>query len=192
MKEHGKENFVAVAAVGGRYRWVAITALFLAIGMILRLVSPSIAGISPNWLISMYCLSILILRPGMGQAAGIGLVAGALCVATSKAIFPYANFGSELAGALTCAAMVRSSLLERGVLAKIRPLVCGLVSTLVSGFVFVTLTKLVMAVPMQVYLYGMLPVVLTVGLVNCAVTQLLYFPAQRLFGGVGGAGDDLE
>ena len=142
MKEQSKENFVTVAAVGGRYRWVAVTALFLAIGMILRLVSPSIAGISPNWLISMYCLSILILRPGLGQAAGIGLVAGALCVATSKAIFPYANFGSELAGALTCAALVRSPLLEKGILAKIRPLLCGLASTLVSGFVFVTLTKL--------------------------------------------------
>jgi len=185
MEEQRKETFVTVAAVGGRYRWVAVTSLFLAIGMILRLVSPSIAGISPNWLISMYCLSILILRPGFAQAAGIGLVAGALCVATSKAIFPYANFGSELAGALVCALMVRNPLLEKGFLKKIRPLLCGLISTLVSGFTFVTLTKIVMAVPMPVYLYGMLPVVLTVGLVNCIVTQLLYFPAQRLFGNTG-------
>jgi energy-coupling factor transport system ATP-binding protein len=151
--------------------------------MILRLVSPSIAGISPNWMISMYCLSILIMRPGFAQAAGIGLVSGALCVATSKAIFPYANFVSELAGALVCAAILRIPVLETGLLKKIRPLLCGLGSTLVSGFLFVTLTKLVMNVPTPVYIYGMLPVVLTVGIVNAVVTQLLYFPAQRLFGG---------
>jgi energy-coupling factor transport system ATP-binding protein len=35
---------------------------------------------------------------------------------------------------------------------------------------------------MQVYLYGMLPVVLTVAAVNSVVTQLLYIPASRLFG----------
>lgn len=192
MKEQGKQNLVAVAAVGGRFRWIATTALFLSIGMILRLVSPSIAGISPNWLISMYCLSILILRPGIGQAAGVGLVAGALCVATSKAIFPYANFVSEVAGAVACAAMVHSPLLRQGMAAKLRPLLCGLVSTLVSGFIFVTLTKLVMAVPLPVYLYGMLPVVLTVGVVNSIVTQILYFPARKLFGGMGGKDNDLE
>jgi energy-coupling factor transport system ATP-binding protein len=182
MSEKNQQTGIVVEAVGGRYRWVAVTALFLAIGMILRMVSPSVAGISPNWLISMYCIAILIFRPSLGRAAGIGLVAGALCVATSKAIFPYANFGSELLGAIACASMMRLSFLEKGLLGKIRPLLCGLVTTLVSGFVFVTLTKVVMNVPMQVYLYGMLPVVLTVAAVNSVVTQLLYIPASRLFG----------
>lgn len=182
MDGEKRQTTVAVEAVGGRYRWVAVTALFLAIGMILRMVSPSVAGISPNWLISMYCIAILIFRPSLGRAAGIGLVAGALCVATSKAIFPYANFGSELLGALVCASMAKMTILDKGLVGKIRPLLCGLVATLVSGFAFVTLTKLVMNVPMQVYLYGMLPVVLTVASVNAVVTQLLYFPAVRLFG----------
>lgn len=182
MSEEKRQTGIMVEAVGGRYRWVSVTALFLAIGMILRMVSPSVAGISPNWLISMYCIAILIFRPSLGRAAGIGLVAGALCVATSKAIFPYANFGSELLGALACAAMMKASFLEKGPLGKIRPLLCGLVATLVSGFVFVTLTKVIVNVPMQVYLYGMLPVVLTVAAVNSVVTQILYIPASQLFG----------
>lgn len=182
MDGEKKQTGIAIEAVGGRYRWVAVTALLLAIGMILRMVSPSVAGISPNWLISMYCIAILIFRPSIGRAAGIGLVAGALCVATSKAIFPYANFGSELLGAMVCASIAKMPVFDRGMAAKLKPLLAGLISTLVSGFVFVTLTKLVMNVPMQVYLYGMMPVVLTVGAVNSVVTQLLYIPANRLFG----------
>jgi energy-coupling factor transport system ATP-binding protein len=39
---------------------------------------------------------------------------------------------------------------------------------------------------MKVYLYGMLPVVLTVGAINMIVTQVLYFPAYKIFTAQGG------
>ena len=33
------------------YRWVAITAMLLAIGIILHTVSPNVGGVTPNWTI---------------------------------------------------------------------------------------------------------------------------------------------
>jgi len=181
MLEKEKNTMISVEGSGGRFRWIAITALFLAIGMILRLVTPSVAGITPNWLISMYCLAILIIRPSLGQGVGIGLVAGAVSLATSKAIFPYASLGSELVGAVVCTLLVAMPMGEVRFKFNFKPLLVGLISTLCSGFTFVSITKIAVNVPMQVYLYGMLPVVLTVAVVNSVITQTLYFPANKLF-----------
>jgi energy-coupling factor transport system ATP-binding protein len=183
MENRENQELVRVEKSGVKTRGVAVTALLLAIGVILRLVSPSMAGITPNWLIAMYCLAILIVRPGLKQSAGIGLVAGVVCMVTSKAIFPYANLLSEPAGAVACALVV--GLTDRLKLfgLTLQPAVSTFIGTLVSGFVFITVTKIVMSVPLQVYLYGMLPVVLTVGAVNCVVAQVLYYPAAKIFAG---------
>jgi hypothetical protein len=176
------QKMTQVEKTGGQTRWLAITALFLTIGVILRLVSPSIAGITPNWLIAMYCLAILIVKPGWKKAAGIGLVAGVVSVATSKAIFPYANLVSEPVGAVVCALIV-SLPVRLTIIRYVIPAISTVASTLASGLVFITVTKLVMSIPMSVYLFGMLPVVLTVASVNCVVAQVLYYPAARLFTG---------
>lgn len=42
---------------GGQFRWVTVSTLMLALGTILHLVSPSFAGITPNWMISAYCVA---------------------------------------------------------------------------------------------------------------------------------------
>ena len=181
MEVQDKKTITVVKGTGSQFRWVAVTALLLAIGSILRLVSPNIAGITPNWNIAMYCLAIILIRPSLSKAAGIGLVAGAIGLITSKSIFPYGNLISELVGAVVCAFLVglRSELRIGGV--NIMPAVCGLLSTLASGFTFVTVAKLALGIPMKVYLYAMLPVVGTVAAVNTVVTQLLYFPAFKIF-----------
>ncbi len=183
MEKRDNQEMIRVAKTGGNTRGVAVIALLLAIGVILRLVSPSIAGITPNWMIAMYCLAILIVRPGLKQSAGIGLVAGVVCMATSKAIFPYANLISEPVGAVACALVVGLADRLRVFGLTLMPAVSTFIGTLVSGFVFITITKFAMNIPMQVYLYGMLPVVLTVGAVNCVVAQALYYPAVKLFTG---------
>jgi len=170
---------------GGRFRWVAITALLLAIGAILHLISPSIGGITPNWTTAMYCIAIGLTRPSLGQAAGIGLVAGALNIPTSKAPFPYANLASELVGAVVCAMMVNASLNFTLGRINVRPAVIAAVSTTASGLVFITITKVVLALPMSVYIYALLPVVFTSAAANAVVTHLLYFPAQKLFAAKG-------
>ena len=48
-------------------RWITITTLLLAIGVILRMVSPNIGGISLNWNIVMYCLAILLYKHTIKQ-----------------------------------------------------------------------------------------------------------------------------
>ncbi len=171
---------------GGKHRWIAVTALLLAIGAILHLFSPSIGGITPNWTIAMYCIAINLTRPTLGQATGIGLVSAAVNIPTSKSAFPYGNLLSEPVGAIICALIVNLSVdMTLGKL-NVRPAVCGAVSTLASGLTFVTILKLVLDLPLTVYLYGMLPVVAGVAVVNMIVTQILYFPAHKLFEARGG------
>lgn len=181
MENQVQQQTVIVEGKGGKYRWLAITALLLAIGTILRLVSPSFAGVSPNWTIAMYCLAMILVRPTLSQAAGIGMVAGALALVTSKSIFPYGNLASEMVGAVTCCLLVKYNIgLKLGKL-NLRPALVGLITTFASGMTFVTLAKLALGLPMKVYLYGMLPVVFTTAAVNTIVTQILYFPAYKIF-----------
>lgn len=182
MEDRENQELIQVKKTGGQTRGLAVTALLLAIGVILRLVSPSIAGITPNWLIAMYCLAILIVRPGVRQAVGVGIVAGVVCMVTSKAIFPYANLVSEPVGALACVLVAGLTQRLKVFGLTLQPAVSTFIGTLASGLVFVTVTKIAMNIPLQVYLYGMMPVVFTVGAINCVVAQVLYFPAARLFG----------
>lgn len=183
MENKERELVDVTTGQEGRFRWAAVSAMLLAIGAILRLVSPSIAGISPNWIISMYCLAIVLFRLSPSRALGIGLVAGALCLATSKSMFPYGNLISEPIGALVCALIV--SLPFNLKLGKIdlRLAMGALFGTLASGLTFTTLAKLILGLPLNVYLYGMLPVVVTMTIANTVVTQLLYYPVTALLSG---------
>lgn len=181
MANQDQQATVIVEGKGGKYRWLAITALLLAIGTILRLVSPNFGVIMPNWTIAMYCLAMILVRPTLGQAAGIGIVAGALGLVTSKSIFPYANLASEMVGAILCCLLVKANFGLTLGRVRLQPALIGLVTTFASGLTFVTLTKVVLGLPMQVYLYGMLPVVFATAGINCVATQILYLPAKKIF-----------
>lgn len=171
---------------GGSYRWVTVTTLLLAIGAILHMVSPSIGGITPNWTIAMYCIAINLTKPTVGQSFGIGLAAAAINIPTSKSAFPYGNLLSEPVGAVVCALLVHLS--ARLIIGKfnVKPAVSGFLGTVASGLTFITTLKIVLALPLAVYLYAMLPVIFTVAALNAVITQLLYFPAQKLLDTNGG------
>lgn len=183
MNQQQQELVTIKTGQEGRFRWVSVTALLLAIGVILKLVTPAVAGITPNWLIAMYCIAINLTKVGYRQAVGIGLVTGAISIPISKASLPYANFASEPVGAVVCAMLVHTSLSMKLGGINLRPAITAGISTVASGFTFITILKVVLSLPTAVYLYGMLPVVLTVAGINMVITQLLYFPAKRLFGG---------
>lgn len=171
-----------VKSQGGNFRWVAVSALLLAIGAIMRLVSPSFAGVSINWIITMYCITILVIHPSVPKAVAIGLVAGAINTITSKSPVPHLNLLSEPVGALVCVLLLSLpyGMKIRGV--SLRPGVITFLTTVASGLTFVTSFKLMMNVPNPVYLYGMLPVVLFTALANTVIAQLMYFPARKLLG----------
>jgi hypothetical protein len=166
---------------GNKYRWMAVTALLLAIGAILHFVVPSVGGISPNFMISMYVIAINLTRPTLLESAGIGLVAGIINIPTSKSAFPFANIPSELAGALCCAAMIHLFAGMHLSRFKLLPGLSAGLSTLVSGLIFTGILKFVLVLPWNVYFYGMLPVVAIVALLNVVITQVLYYPAEKLF-----------
>lgn len=174
-------KLVFTKARGGRFRWLTVSTLMLAIGMILHLVSPSFAGFTPNWMIATYCVAILLTKPTYRQCLGICMVAALMEVFTSKSAFPYGDFASEFAGAYVAGFFAHSVPPLKIGKFSVRPLLCGFITTMVSGTVFVTILKLVMGIPMNVYLYGILPAVFLVAVGNGIITPFLYFPALRLF-----------
>lgn len=174
-------TLVFVKARGGKFRWLTISTLMLAIGMLLHLVSPSVFGFTPNWMIATYCVAILLTKPSYRQCIGICMVAALMEVFTSKAAFPYGNFFSEFGGALVAGFFAHSVPPIRVGRFSLRPILTGFVTTLVSGFIFVTILKVVVGIPMPVYLYGILPAVAMVAAGNAAITPFLYFPARHLF-----------
>ena len=178
------QDLVYTHVQGGQFRWVTVSTLMLALGTILHLVSPSVAGVTPNWTIATYCVAILLTRPSLSQTLGIGLVAALINVLTSKSAFPYGNLLSEPGGALTAALVTRAMLSMK--FRKIggfdlTPVVSGFLATVVSGGIFVTILWQVLGLPNNVYMYGMWPLVLIVEALNGAITPILYIPAQRLF-----------
>ncbi|HIU64186.1 MAG TPA: ABC transporter [Candidatus Avacidaminococcus intestinavium] len=163
------------------HRWVAITALLLAIGIILHTISPNIGGVTPNWTIAMYSITISLTDPSFKQAAGIGFIAGLTLVPSSKSAFPLGNLVSDLTGALVAAMMVKSMVKIGLANFKFGPFFTGFLATMASGAVFTFILKLILSLPLSVYIYAMLPVVATVAVLNGFITQVLFAPAQKLF-----------
>ncbi|MDQ0202924.1 ABC transporter ATP-binding protein [Pectinatus haikarae] len=163
-------------------RWITITTLLLAIGVILRIISPNVGGISLNWNIVMYATAILLCRPSLRQGFGIGMVSGIIATMTSKAALPYANLISDPVAALVCALLAGSHILDfkLGRL-RLEPVIIIFITTFISGGIFVTLTKIVLSLPMSLYLYAMLPAVLLVAALGSIAGQLLYLPAAKIF-----------
>ena len=55
-----------------------LVGVMMAVGVVLRLCAGflAVAGMHPNFLIATYCLSILIVKPKLREAAVIGLISG--------------------------------------------------------------------------------------------------------------------
>lgn len=156
---------------------LTVTALLIAAGAVIRLTVPPMFGITPNFAIAMYCLAILLIRPKFGVALGIGIVAGLVCMVSSKASYPV-NFVSEPIGAIVCLAIVY--LLEpKNKLFVLTPLISTALATLASGLTFVGVHYVFRLVPVAVTAQ-MLITVITLTIVNAIIAQILYFPAKKL------------
>lgn len=163
------------------YRWVAITAMLYAIGIILHTVSPNVGGVTINWTIAMYCVVINLTKPPLTRAIGMGFIAGITLIPSSKSAFPLGNLASEICGATTCCLLLKALAMARLGDWKLAPLVTGFCSTFVSGGVFTFILRLILNLPLGVWLKVMLPVVAVVGVLNAVVTFGLYGPVKKLF-----------
>lgn len=174
-------QLIEVEPVQDGYRWIAITAMLLAIGIILHTVSPNVGGVTPNWTIAMYSIVICLVNPSLGQALGIGLVAGLTLVPSSKSAFPLGNLASEISGAATACILVKAMLAVGLGNWRFRSFLVGFLATMVSGSVFTQIIRYILNLPMAVWFKAMLPVVLAVALVNGLVTYAMFGPVKRLF-----------
>ncbi len=160
-------------------RQIAIVAVLIAIGAVLRIVSPSIAGITPNWVIAMYCLAIILVRPNIFAALGIGFAAGAISMVTSKSPVPYLNLISEPVGAVVALMflLLIPKLSIKGY--SLKPFIIAFMATIASGITYLGLNMAVLSLPAEVVRVAFMTVVIPVAIFNSTITQLLYYPAKK-------------
>lgn len=92
-----------------------LVAVLLAAGAVLKYFAGSIiniAGMKPNFIIAMYCLAILLIRPRFYESVIIGLLAGAVCQLFPGS--PYINLISEVCGAAVMGLMIKLPMMQPG------------------------------------------------------------------------------
>lgn len=164
-------------------RDIAIVGILLAVGAILRYFLAMLhTPLTPNMIIAFYCLAIILVRPKVPEALGIGIVAGILSMLISSSIFPPANLVSEPIGALVCFGLY-AVLKER----VGTPAVTTFVTTLASGFSFAAVALLAVA-PKILDKYStvvgfvlvFVPIVVITAVFNAIIVQILFYPAKRV------------
>ena len=146
---------------------LVLLAILLAAGFILNMtVGNALAatGIKPQFIIAAFA-----------QAAIFGILSAAVIQITTS--IPGLNFVTELAGALTMAALVKSNIGG----SKINPFIAGLLTTLVSGALFAVLGTVIMGAALPTAL-AKVPIVLGTAVFNAVVVQALFFPLRKVLG----------
>lgn len=161
---------------GIKVRELILIGVLLAAGAVLKYFAGSIiniGGVKPNFVIAMYCLGILLVKPKVYESAAIGLLAGAICQFLPGT--PWLNFVSELIGAVVMGLMIHAGIKIGKI--NITPAVATFVSTVVSGSVFVSCLFLFLNAEKSA-LVGYIPIVLGTAVINTVLVQLLYIPLK--------------
>ena len=172
-----------VAAVDhGKLDLKALTlyAILLAAGFVLNLtVSKFFSGLtggflSPEFIIAAFCLEILIIKPNIGQAAVIGLLAGVVIQITASVKGP--DLIAEPVAAVVMALLV--SALSDSKAKGLLPLVGTFVVTFISGIIYaVIFSFLIMKNP--AFVGVMAPVVAATGVANAIIVAALHLPIKK-------------
>ena len=172
-----------VAAVDhGKLDLKALTlyAILLAAGFVLNLtVSKFFSGLtggflSPEFIIAAFCLEILIIKPNIGQAAVIGLLAGVVIQITASVKGP--DLIAEPVAAAVMALLVSAFADSRA--KGLLPLVGTFVVTFISGIIYaVIFSFLIMKNP--AFVGVMAPVVAATGVANALIVAALHLPIKK-------------
>ena len=164
-------------------RDLILVSVLLAAGAVLKLTVSSFlsfGGMKPNFIIAMYCLAIILVRPKLAQAIVIGLIAGLICQIPMLAATPYVNIPSEVLGALACGLLIRIPLKIDGRL-DLNPLVTTFLSTVVSGYTFAIIVGVVLnglSLPVTLVTYAVM--VFGTATINCILVAVLAMPLRRV------------
>lgn len=171
-----KRELTTTAKKGLSVSDLVLIGILLAAGAVLKYFVGSIiniGGMKPNFIIAMYCLAILLIKPKIYEAGIIGLIAGALCQLLPGT--PYLNFISEFFGALAMSLLILLPLqIEKF---DFRPIVCTFISTVISGSIFVASMFLFTNVVTKGLAFYV-PMVLGTAAINAALVQILYIPLK--------------
>lgn len=172
-----------VAAVDhGKLDLKALTlyAILLAAGFVLNLtVSKFFSGLtggflSPEFIIAAFCLEILIIKPNIGQAAVIGLLAGVVIQITASVKGP--DLIAEPVAAVVMALLV--SALSDSKAKGLLPLVGTFIVTFISGIIYaVIFSFLIMKNP--AFVGVMAPMVAATGVANAIIVAALHLPIKK-------------
>lgn len=160
-----------------------LIAVLLAAGAVLKLTVSSFfsfAGMKPNFIIAMYCLAIILIKPNLLQSAIIGLIAGLICQLPMLNATPWVNVASELLGAVACGLLIRLPLNVAGKV-DLNPLVTTFLSTVVSGYTFAMIVGVAVAGLEPLAVFGVYAVmVLGTAAVNCILVEILTLPLRKV------------
>lgn len=160
-----------------------IIAVLLAAGAVLKLTVASFlsfAGMKPNFIIAMYCLAIILVRPNIGQSIIIGLLAGLMCQIPMLNATPWVNIASETLGALVCGILIHIPM-RIGRKVDLNPLVSTFLSTVVSGYTFAIIVGVVLnglSLPVTLATYAVM--VFGTAALNCVLVAILTVPLRKV------------
>jgi hypothetical protein len=174
-----KREVTREAKKGLQIRDVLLIGILLAAGAVLKFFVGTVInfGMKPNFIIAMYCLTILLIKPGIIEAAIIGLLAGAICQFFPGQ--PYINFASELLGAIAMCLLIKLPLEK--IKLPVNTLVCTFLSTLVSGFSFIAVMYImyysgveIKPTPLAIFM----AIIFGTAAINAIIVQVLYIPLK--------------
>ncbi|MDR1568877.1 MAG: hypothetical protein LBS72_00125 [Oscillospiraceae bacterium] len=164
-------------------RNLILLGVLLAAGVVLKMVlASSFPVMKPNFVIAMYCLSVLLIRPTLVEGAVIGVLAGVLCQFFPGV--PYINLVSELVGGVVMTLLLRVPL--RADAFDLHPIVGTFLSTLASGFTYVGVMYLSFyagAAITPTPLGAFLAIIFGTAAINAIIVQVLEIPLRAALKG---------
>lgn len=180
----GTARNVAAAERGGLdIKSLVLLAVLLAAGFILNFtVGKAISAISggaiaPEFIISAFCLAILVIRPSVPQALIIGLISAAVIQVTTTS--PGIDFVAEGVAAIVMALIVKAAM--RTAAKAVTPVVGTFVTTFLSGFIFMLIKMALMGFATELAAV-MMPVIALTAVFNAILVGALYLPIKKALG----------
>lgn len=162
---------------------LVLLAVLLAAGFILNFTAgkaiSAVSGgaIAPEFIVSAFCLAILVIRPTIPQALVIGLISAAVIQITTSS--PGIDFVTEGIAAVAMASIVNVG--ARTPARNLVPVVGTFITTFLSGMIFMVIKMALMGFAGELAAV-MTPVVTVTAVFNAILVGALYQPIKQSLG----------
>ena len=162
---------------------LVLLAVLLAAGFILNVTAgkaiSAVSGgaIAPEFIVSAFCLAILVIRPTIPQALVIGLISAAVIQITTSS--PGIDFVAEGIAAVAMASIVNVG--ARTPARNLVPVIGTFITTFLSGMIFMVVKMALMGFAGELAAV-MTPVVTVTAVFNAILVGALYQPVKQSLG----------